>query len=141
MALAGAATQRRDAAELEPARRSASSARGRAAGSCLRRLGRVPGRGLQAPALSARDLPEHFDWRNPFGNGSYVTGVRNQFLPEWCGSCWAQAVTSSLSDRLKILRIRAGMHIADIDLSPQPLLDCGIADDTKSVLAFPTPSW
>eukprot|EP00656_Telonema_subtile_P011479 TRINITY_DN15693_c0_g1_i1.p1 TRINITY_DN15693_c0_g1~~TRINITY_DN15693_c0_g1_i1.p1 ORF type:complete len:251 (+),score=52.36 TRINITY_DN15693_c0_g1_i1:137-889(+) len=57
-------------------------------------------------------------------DSSYVTAVRNQFLPQWCGSCWAQAVTSSLSDRFKISEIQAGQHVADVDLSPQPLLDC-----------------
>ena len=45
----------------------------------------------------------HRDWRNPYSNGSYVTGICNQYLPRWCGTCWAQAVTSALSDRLKIL--------------------------------------
>ena len=37
----------------------------------------------------------------------------------------AQAVTSSLSDRLKIAEIRSGDGgVVDVDLSPQPLLDC-----------------
>ena len=43
----------------------------------------------------------------------------------------AQAVTSALSDRLKILRIRAGTNFADGNLSPLPLRDYSIADDTK----------
>ena len=124
-----------DAAPLRP--RDGEPQRARmpttAAGSaCLRRLGRAPDhRGRPAVTRPRHALPAQFDWRNPHGNGSYVTAVRNQFLPGWCGSCWAQAVTSSLSDRLKIIRIREGTHLADIDLSPQPLLDCGIADDTK----------
>ena len=107
-------------------------ARGRAGSACLQRIGRAPEpRGRPVDTRPRHSMPAQFDWRNPHGNGTYVTAVRNQFLPGWCGSCWAQAVTSSLSDRLKILRIREGKHIADIDLSPQPLLDCGIADDTK----------
>ena len=60
-----------------------------------------------------------------------MTGIRNQYLPRWCGTCWAQAVTSALSDRLKIVCIRAGTNLADGNLSPQPLRDCSIADDTK----------
>jgi hypothetical protein len=60
-----------------------------------------------------------------------VTGIRNKYLRRWCGTCWAQAVTSALTDRLKILRIRAGTNLADGNLSPQALLDCSIADDTK----------
>ena len=73
----------------------------------------------------------HRGWRNPYSNCSYVTGIRNQYLPRWCGICWAQAVTSALSDRLKFLRILAGTDLADGNLSPQPRLDCSIADDTK----------
>ena len=77
------------------------------------------------------DTHTHRNWWNPYSNGSYVTGIRNQYLPRWCGTCWAQAVTIALSDRLKILCIRAGTNLADGNLSPQPLLDCSIADDTK----------
>ena len=60
-----------------------------------------------------------------------MTGIHNQYLPRLYGNCWVQAVTSALSDRLKILCIRAGTNLADGNLSPQPLLDCSIADDTK----------
>jgi hypothetical protein len=35
----------------------------------------------------------HRDWWNTYSNGSYVTGIRNQYLPHWCGSCLAQTVT------------------------------------------------
>ena len=41
------------------------------------------------------------------------------------------ALSDALSDRLKILRIRAGTNLADGNLSLQPLLDCIITDDTK----------
>ena len=59
------------------------------------------------------DTHTHRDWWNPYSNGSYVTGIRNQYLPRWCGTCWTQDVTSALSDRLKILRIRTGTNLAD----------------------------
>ena len=68
-------------------------------------------------------LPLSFDWRNISGT-SYVTAITNQFVPAWCGSCWAQATVAVLSDRLKIGRIRRGNIGADIQLSPQYLLDC-----------------
>ena len=45
---------------------------------------------------------------------------------KWCGSCWSQAVTSSLSDRLKIANIRAGRIGADVDLSPQVCAHCTV---------------
>ena len=38
-----------------------------------------------------------------------------------CGSCWAMATTSALSDRIKILRER---NYPEINLSPQVLVDC-----------------
>jgi len=45
------------------------------------------------------------------------------------GACWAFATTSSISDRIKILR---NASTVDINLSPQALLDCGIEKGTGS---------
>lgn len=69
--------------------------------------------------LGASDLPREFDWRNVHGT-SFVTAVRNQQLPRICGSCWAHAPTSALSDRLLVLSGEAGVHT---QLAPQVLLD------------------
>lgn len=48
-------------------------------------------------------LPAKWDWRNVAEEGgrgvSYTTRVRNQFLPLWCGSCWAHAATAVLGAR------------------------------------------
>jgi hypothetical protein len=52
----------------------------------------------------------HRNWRKPYSRGSYVTGIRNKYLPHWCFTCWSQDVTSALSDRLKILLIRVGTN-------------------------------
>ena len=73
----------------------------------------------------------HRNWRKPYSRDRYVTGIRNKYLLVWFGTCWAQDVTSALSDRLKILLIRSGTNLTDGNLSPQPLLDCIITDDTK----------
>ncbi len=52
--------------------------------------------------------------------------MRNQHIPNYCGSCWAFAATSALSDRIKIRRKAAW---PDINLSPQVLLSCEGQDD------------
>jgi len=46
-------------------------------------------------------VPDDFTWGNVNGV-NYLTNMRNQHLPTYCGSCWAHATTSSLSDRIKI---------------------------------------
>lgn len=65
-------------------------------------------------------LPANFWWGN-LNSTNYLTLQRNQHIPQYCGSCWSFAVTSSLSDRIKILRNAAW---PDIILSPQVLLSC-----------------
>ncbi len=66
------------------------------------------------------DLPINFWWGN-ISNVNYLTFQRNQHIPIYCGSCWAHAVTSSLSDRIKIMRKASW---PDINLSPQVLISC-----------------
>ncbi len=43
-------------------------------------------------------LPKRFDWKHR------MTRMRNQHIPQYCGSCWAFGALSSLSDRIKIAR-------------------------------------
>eukprot|EP00603_Paraphysomonas_imperforata_P008866 CAMPEP_0114426656 /NCGR_PEP_ID=MMETSP0103-20121206/7918_1 /TAXON_ID=37642 ORGANISM="Paraphysomonas imperforata, Strain PA2" /NCGR_SAMPLE_ID=MMETSP0103 /ASSEMBLY_ACC=CAM_ASM_000201 /LENGTH=320 /DNA_ID=CAMNT_0001595639 /DNA_START=32 /DNA_END=994 /DNA_ORIENTATION=+ len=53
------------------------------------------------PYTYLSDLPESLDWRNVNGT-NYCGKVLNQKNPSVCGSCWAHAATSALSDRYKI---------------------------------------
>lgn len=77
------------------------------------------------PVIDITDLPTGFDWGNVDGV-NYLTNIRQQHNPQYCGSCWAHAATSALSDRIKIARKAAW---PDINLSPQVLLSCSIGDD------------
>jgi len=65
-------------------------------------------------------LPNNFSWNNISGL-SYMTELRNQHLPQYCGSCWAFAATSALGDRIKIMRQNAW---PEVNLAPQVLLNC-----------------
>ena len=72
------------------------------------------------PQLSVSDLPTHFWWGDVNGT-NFLTIQKNQHIPQYCGSCWSMSVTSSLSDRIKIMRKAAW---PDINLAPQVLLSC-----------------
>jgi len=70
--------------------------------------------------VSADSLPTDYDFG--FLNGvNYLTNIRNQHIPQYCGSCWAHAATSALSDRIKYARNAAW---PDINLSPQLIISC-----------------
>ena len=81
--------------------------------------------------LSAEDLPKQKLWNDVDGT-NYLTTVKNQHIPQYCGSCWAQAASSSLSDRIKIARNAAW---PEINIAEQVLISCetfGPDDDKDS---------
>lgn len=73
--------------------------------------------------LKESDLPSAFDWRDVEGS-NYLSPIRNQHAPVYCGSCWAHAATSSLIDRHYIIN-GGGWPVSA--LSVQNVIDCGSA--------------
>lgn len=82
----------------------------------------------ESTALPTDSLPAAWDWRD-VGGVDMTSPIRTQYLPQWCGSCWAHGTTSSLADRINIARRNnpAGPK-GSVMLSVQNLLDCGWAD-------------
>jgi hypothetical protein len=69
---------------------------------------------VRTPLTHVEDLPENYNWNNVDGV-NYLTNIKNQHIPSYCGSCWAMAATSSMSDRIKIARKAAW---PDINIAP-----------------------
>jgi len=71
--------------------------------------------------IDASTLPDNWDWRNMNGT-NYVSWSKNQHIPEYCGSCWAQGSTSALADRFNILL--GDKNPTPIGLNAQSIINC-----------------
>jgi cathepsin X len=72
--------------------------------------------------INVDELPASFSWHTQ--RDVTMTPVRNQHIPQYCGSCWIFGNLSALSDRIAIIRKGAWPQI---QLGPQEVLNCGDA--------------
>lgn len=72
--------------------------------------------------LKENDLPTDFTWAHVNGT-NYLTTLRNQHIPVYCGSCWAMGSTSALADRLNIKQ--GPENMSQNMLSVQNVISCG----------------
>ncbi|KAF4659006.1 hypothetical protein FOL47_007762 [Perkinsus chesapeaki] len=86
-------------------------------GQCYLCVPRVPGEHVPN---DGSDLPESWDWRSVDGK-NYLTFTRNQHNPQYCGGCWAFAVTSTFADRLSI---KSEAQWPNKAISPQQVINC-----------------
>jgi len=71
--------------------------------------------------LGAEEVPETVDWRNMNGI-NYLSWNKNQHIPQYCGSCWAQGSTSAIADRFNILN--GGLNSTPVGLNAQVIVNC-----------------
>jgi len=72
--------------------------------------------------VNADDLPKSWDWGNVNGT-NYLSWNKNQHIPQYCGSCWAQGTTSSLADRFNIML--GDKNPTPVGLNAQAIVNCG----------------
>ena len=82
--------------------------------------------------ISRDAVPKEYDIRNLNGI-SYASIDRNQHIPQYCGSCWAQGSSSALSDRLALL---TNNLFPEVDLAPQVHLDILVAHSYHECLVL-----
>ena len=70
------------------------------------------------PLKHINNLPEEHRWDN-INDRNYLTLIRTERAPQYCGACWAHSAASSISDRINIMQ--NGKN-ADVIISPQLFL-------------------
>ena len=78
------------------------------------------------PEYTEEALPGKFFWGDVDGI-NYLSPIRNQHIPVYCGSCWAHGATSVMTDRWTIEHKAATKFPGPTLLSVQNVIDCGDA--------------
>jgi len=78
--------------------------------------------------LDVEDLPANWDWRNINGT-NFLSWTKNQHIPQYCGSCWAQGTTSALADRFNIML--GDKATTPIALDAQVMINCKAGGDCE----------
>jgi cathepsin X len=71
--------------------------------------------------LSDAEVPTSVDWRNVNGT-NYLSWNKNQHIPVYCGSCWAQGSTSALADRFNVML--GDQNPTPVALNAQAIVNC-----------------
>jgi len=71
--------------------------------------------------IPEEEIPANVDWRNMDGV-NYLSWNKNQHIPQYCGSCWAQGSTSALADRFNIHLGMKGKPT--VGLNAQVIVNC-----------------
>lgn len=76
-------------------------------------------------------IPNTLDWRNHTGM-NFLSWTKNQHIPFYCGSCWAQGTTSYLADRFMIQDYfyadEKKLWKTPLGLSAQMIVNCAHGD-------------
>jgi len=78
----------------------------------------------QTLSQTTSNFPPSFDWRNRHGK-NWMTEVRNQHIPNPCGSCWAHATVGAIEG---VINLYFNQKL-DLDISEQELLSCSRGGD------------
>ena len=78
--------------------------------------------------IDEADLPDNWDWGNINGV-NYLSWSKNQHIPVYCGSCWAQGTTSALADRFNIMTNLT--NPTPIGLNAQVIVNCEAGGDCE----------
>ena len=80
------------------------------------------------PLVHLESIPDQWLWNDVRGS-NLVTTVRQQHIPQYCGSCWAQGTTSAIADRFNIMLNNT--NPTPVGLNAQVIVNCEAGGDCE----------